>query len=549
MKAAQRSYLVPIALILGSVWAFASDGEYSRARIVRLSFVEGTVTVLRPSSDWANAPVNTPIQEGFQLSTDKNSFAEVQFENGSTARVGELALLKFDQLGLTESGDSLNRIVLDHGYGTFHVSGDNLGSFEVRSGDATFKTEGKSEFRIDAERGQLRLEVLKGSVEASSPAVSTTLAKDQVLELTPGSDTAYNLTQGVQRDDWDDWVAGRDQQEAAATPPGGDIPGAPAYGWSDLNQYGTWSYFDGYGYGWVPDATGPWSPYGLGQWSYYPGFGYTWLSYEPWGWLPYHFGGWGFDPLFGWAWFPGNSWAWSPALVNWYSGPGWVGWVPRPPMSGGGMGAGQLPPAKPCPNGATSCIKAVNTANFQKGGPILPQQFIKVKPSEGEFVKSPPVEATLLGRLPGTAARLSSAQQAVINGKPVPSGRFFSRISPESRQWGGRAPVSSVSSIPAEVRHTEAGSIWSRGAAAESPGVRSGFGGSRGDPGGFGRAAGPSIGHSSAAGSIGHSSGGIGAGASHGGMGGASMGGGSIGGGSHGGGAAAASGGGGGGHH
>jgi hypothetical protein len=68
-----RICLVPIALLIGSIAALAAETEYSHARIVRLSFVEGTVTVLRPASDWANAPVNTPIQEGFQLSTDKNT--------------------------------------------------------------------------------------------------------------------------------------------------------------------------------------------------------------------------------------------------------------------------------------------------------------------------------------------------------------------------------------------------------------------------------------------------------------------------------------------
>src|SRR5579863_7790062 len=403
-----RAYLRRFAPALGvfllafALPLFAQD-EYSHARIVRLSFVDGTVSVLRSgSTDWANASVNTPIEEGFQLSTDKNSFAEVQFENGSTARVGELALLKFDQLGLTEAGDSLNRMVLDHGYGTFRSTGDNAsGLFEVQSGDAKFKVQGKCEFRVDAERGQVRVEVLKGSIGVASPEITTTLAKDAVLELTPGSETAYNLTQGVQRDDWDDWVAERDQQETAATPPGGTISGAPTYGWSDLNQYGTWSYFDGYGYGWVPDAMGPWSPYGLGQWSFYPGLGYTWLSYEPWGWLPYHFGGWGFDPLFGWAWFPGSFWGWSPATVNWYSGPGWVGWMPRPPITGGGLGAGRLPPAKPCPAGANGCIKAISVASLQKGGPILPQQFLKVKPEEGTPVRTPPVEPTPVAQLPG----------------------------------------------------------------------------------------------------------------------------------------------------
>jgi hypothetical protein len=537
-RARRRLYLFPLALFVASIGASsiaarADDAEYSRARIVRVSFVEGTVTALHPSSsDWMNAPVNTPIQEGFQLSTDKSSFVEVQFENGSTARVGELALVKFDQLGLTESGDELNRMALDHGYGTFHALGDNLGAFEVQSGDATFKAEPKSEFRVDAEHGQVRLEVLKGSVEVSSPEITTTLGKDQVLELTPGAETAYNLTQGVQRDDWDDWVGERDRQQASATPPGGAIPGAPAYGWSDLNQYGTWSYFDGYGYGWVPDAQGPWSPYSLGQWNYNSGLGYTWDSYEPWGWLPYMYGGWGFDPLFGWAWFPGNFWGWGGGSpVSWYSGPGWVGWVPRPPLTGGGLGAGLLPPARPCPAGATNCIKAVSTANFQKGGPILPQQFIRIKPGEGAPVKTPPIEPTELAHSAATLARLSPAQEAVIHGEPIPSPHFSSRISPESRAWSGRAPASSVSSLPAEVRHTEAASVWSRGSASygrsgySSSSLHSGFGGS--SSGGSG---------SNSAGSVGHSGGGGGLG---------SIGGG---GGSHGGGSAGG-GGGGGGHH
>ena len=317
--------------------------------------MEGTVTVLRPGagSDWANAPVNTPMQEGFQLSTDKSSFAEVQFENGSTARVGELSLVKFDQLVLTEAGNEVNRLVLDHGYGTFEMSPEKVEVFEVRSGDATFKPQGKTQFRVDLDQGKVRVEVFKGSLEVESPEINTTLAKNAVLELAPGTEEAYNVSQGIKHDDWDQWVSQRDQQLVEATPPGGYLQGAPSYGWSDLNQYGTWSYLDGYGYGWVPDAGGPRSPFGLGQWSWYPGFGYSWISYEPWGWLPYHYGGWAWDSLFGWAWFPGSYWGWSPGVVNWYQGPGWVGWTPRGP-AGTGMGAGVLPPAKPCPAGASA---------------------------------------------------------------------------------------------------------------------------------------------------------------------------------------------------
>jgi hypothetical protein len=70
---------------------------------------------------------------------------------------------------------------------------------------------------------------------------------------------------------------------------------APTYGWDDLDAYGDWGDFPGYGYGWAPYEPFGWSPYGLGMWSWYPGWGYTWISGEPWGWLPFHYGMWNYD--------------------------------------------------------------------------------------------------------------------------------------------------------------------------------------------------------------------------------------------------------------
>src|SRR5579884_3128657 len=75
------------ALILLPVRTDSQTG--SQVRIVRLSFVEGMVAMYRPDADqWAKVFVNTPIQQGFKIATEANSFAEVEFENGSTASLG-----------------------------------------------------------------------------------------------------------------------------------------------------------------------------------------------------------------------------------------------------------------------------------------------------------------------------------------------------------------------------------------------------------------------------------------------------------------------------
>ena len=473
--------MVLILFLMGVALPAAADQEYSHARIVRLSFVQGTVAVLAPGSDWANAPINTPVQEGFQLSTDKGSFAEVQFENGSTARLGELSLVKFDQLGLTEAGDSLNVLTLNHGYGTFRVIPDKVESFEVHSGDAAFKAQGKAEFRVDLDQDRVRLEVFKGTLDVSSPGVSTTLARNDVLELTPGSEEAYSISRDITRDDWDQWVAERDEQEAENRPPAGSLQGSPAYGWSDLNNYGTWSYLEVCGYGWIPDVGAGWTPFSLGQWSWYPGFGYTWISYQPWGWLPFHYGGWSLDPLFGWAWCPGNAWGpWIPANVVWYEGPGWFGWMPKPPTSPGRPIANPTRPAG-C-QGAPGCITAVNLRNFTSGRPVLPRDLVNVDPSQARQVAAPVIEPGRLASLPGTPVKLSSALRAILNGDALRS-EHTGKASPGGGAWAHSAPSSAFVGPPQGIRGGDKGS-WAgqpiHAGSASAPGWSRG-----GSPGSF----------------------------------------------------------------
>ena len=148
---------------------FAQKG-LSHVRVVRLSYVSGTVGVKRPgSTEWAKALVNTPIQEGFELSTAANSYAEVEFENGSTARMGEFSKVSFDQLAMDADGNKLNRLTFEQGYATFHFLPEHHDAYSVKVAEATLTPNGKSEFRTDLEHGQVRVEVFSGSVKLRRP--------------------------------------------------------------------------------------------------------------------------------------------------------------------------------------------------------------------------------------------------------------------------------------------------------------------------------------------------------------------------------------------
>ncbi len=403
MKPRVMNMIAGLGVVLLFGIASAWGQAYSHARIVRLSFVEGSAAVQRPNVDgWAEAPMNTPIQEGFRLSTAKDSFVAVEFENGSTLRVGQLSLLEFTQLALASDGSKINRLTMQDGYATFHVAPEGQDLYEVTTPNGAVSPHGKAVFRIDIDSAGERVEVFKGSVEFSSSLGSQMLGKNSVLELRPGTDQPEQLSEGITKDDWDRWVQdqeGRAEAAADSPPPGtyANYAGGGLYGWSDLALYGTWSMLPGYGYGWRPNAAPGWAPYSIGRWCWYPGWGYTWISGDPWGWLPYHYGGWEYVAGIGWVWIPSDFDYWYPALVTWYTGPGWVGWVPQ---SGGGGGGRSK---NPCLHDR-SCGVAVSIGSFQNGQLVRPGNTLSVSLLSGKTTRN-------LGIEPGP--------HAILTGKPV----------------------------------------------------------------------------------------------------------------------------------
>jgi hypothetical protein len=375
----------------------------SHVRVVRLSFVEGTVTVRRPGSDeWASAAVNTPIEEGFSVATGKGSFAEVQFENGSAVRLGELSSVDFTELALTALGDHVNHLTLNEGYASFRVIPDHHDDYLLNASGVSVTPQGKTEFRTDVNQDRVRVEVFGGEVQAADASQTEKLGKNHALTLDLDSGSPFEVNDKIQADAWDKWADARDQQSSLAYNDSAVGLRSPLYGWDDLDAYGDWGYFPGYGYGWAPYQAAGWSPYSAGMWSWYPGWGYTWISGEPWGWLPFHYGFWNFNPAMGWFWMPNSFAAWSPALVNWYSGTGWIGWAP--------VGAAGVGGAAPCTLAAAGCVTAVPPGILRTGQPIR---------AGGPYVLPP----SSLGAITAIARpHVAPDRSAMFSGQAAPGG-------------------------------------------------------------------------------------------------------------------------------
>ncbi len=389
----------------------------SHVRVVRLSYLSGIIMIKRPGVDQPEkAMVNTPIQEGFELSSGAGSYAEVEFENGSTARLGELSRLLFNQLALDADGNKLNGITFEQGYATFHFMPERSSGpssrhaengtiyfqpnyedvYHVAVADSTVTAHYKCEFRTDMDATHFRVEVFSGSVEVANATQSALLTTGKVMEHTIGTtELAQDTSKSISKDAWDQWTEARDKQALLAEEDGLANSYGSMAGWGDLNTYGEWMQFPNGRIGWSPYVGAGWAPFTMGQWGWYPGMGYTWIADEPWGWTPYHCGLWDYDDMMGWFWTPpmGGCGFWQPALVNFYGGPGWIGWSPKgTPLAL--PGTGTIHP-RPGPGHFARGLVTVSTEVVKNGEMITPHMVNQIAPTGGSAISKPPFQPSM----------------------------------------------------------------------------------------------------------------------------------------------------------
>jgi len=332
--------LASAAALLLTAPAFAtpqdnSDQTYSKARVVRLSFVEGDVQIARPEDDgWEKAIANMPIQEGYAIATGRGR-AEIEFESGATVRLDENTEIQFNELGLL-NGNRLSRMTLSQGSAIFYANLDRNDEFTVLTTGMTVNVPRNSRFRMDVTQKHVNVAVLKGNVSVQTQQGDYKLAKNQALLFDTRGDQNAVVARAADADDFERWAANRDDALIDSRSASLQYVSAPfRYGVGDLSRNGSWIYAAPYGYVWQPwGISAGWSPYYDGRWIYAGGYGWTWVSYEPWGWLPYHYGSWAYLRT-GWAWVPGalHHRGWSPGLVVWVNlGGGQYGWCPRNPF-------------------------------------------------------------------------------------------------------------------------------------------------------------------------------------------------------------------------
>jgi FecR protein len=353
-----RSFLSLLALVMGTGTMLGQVP--ATTAVVRLSYVQGQVKILQgKTTQFGQAQANMPLLAGYTLSTAVDGQAEVEFTDGSVARLTPNSQLRLDRLPPAEERDETTELTMVSGLGYFELNTANGQKFAVHFNAAEAHPVTNAIFRVNLDSSP-DLSVFVGTVRASvSGSFDQTVEEGHSLHF-DANDASNVGTASIQADTWDGWNQDRDTQiaqEAQQQTSARETSGATNEpGWDDLDAYGDWYPVEGYGNVWVPNNEPEgWDPYGNGYWANYPSWGYTWISAYPWGWLPYHCGAWNYWDSFGWGWVPGQcGLGWQPIVTIWNA--------PR----------GYRPPPRPIPGGHIGPPSTGNRVVAVNRGPALP---------------------------------------------------------------------------------------------------------------------------------------------------------------------------------
>src|SRR6267378_685166 len=299
MKISGLGKMLAAVTVLTGALLVSSASAGSKARIVRLSDVQGSVQMDRGTGDGFDKTfLNMPVVEGSRLKTGDDGRAEVEFEDGSALRVVPNSEVEFTRLALGNDGQKLSTMQLVAGMAYVNYRGKSADQFTLNFGrESVTLTEG-AHFRIGLRNNEATLAVIKGRLNVNGQSGPIEVDQKHTATFDVDSDR-YDVAKNYEAVSYDAWDKQQSEYHDRYASNGSSRNGSPyAYGMSDLNYYGN----------------------------------YMWVSSYPWGWMPYRYGNWAFVPGFGWVWQPGywNTWYAVPRVVN---PPRRVS-VPVPPVRG-----------------------------------------------------------------------------------------------------------------------------------------------------------------------------------------------------------------------
>jgi FecR protein len=320
------------AMVLVAGLAFGDAGD-PPARVARLNYLSGSVS-FQPAGveNWTPATLNYPLTTGDHLWVDSDSRAEMHI--ASTAiHVDANTASSFLNLD-----DRTVQIRLSQGsiyLRIRYMADDDIYEVDTPNGAISLLRTGSYRIDADPDHQTTTITVRGGEAEVTASGSAFPVHPRQTGIITGTDYPGRESRAAGPPDAFDDWCAQRERREddrPAARYVSRELPG-----YEDLDDYGSWRDYPGYGMVWAPRVASGWAPYHYGHWRWIEPWGWTWIDDSPWGFAPFHYGRWAFVGG-GWVWVPGPGVAvvpvagprvavirpvYAPALVAFVGGNNW----------------------------------------------------------------------------------------------------------------------------------------------------------------------------------------------------------------------------------
>jgi hypothetical protein len=326
--------IVSIGLTASAAPAFADPPD----RVARISVISGAVS-FRPAStdEWDTASPNYPLTIGDHVWTDRNARTEIDLGDAAV-RLGPQT-----DVGILNLEDRTIQLRVTSGVVNIHLREGWQDVFELDTPNGAISMTRPGTFRVDVNPNgdASTITVRRGDASVQAGGYAYPVRAQESMELAGFDSPHTQLRDAIPTDAFEDWCIARDRREdttVAASYVPNDV-----VGYSDLDDYGSWSTVAEYGPVWTPRVRADWVPYHDGRWVWIDPWGWTWVDAEPWGFAPFHYGRW-VSLRSGWGWVPGRFVerpVYAPALVAFVGGGGWgasfaigsepVGWFPLGP--------------------------------------------------------------------------------------------------------------------------------------------------------------------------------------------------------------------------
>ncbi|UXI69265.1 DUF6600 domain-containing protein [Tahibacter amnicola] len=307
------------------------------SRVARLSYTRGEVSFSPAGEDeWVNATRNRPLIRGDRLWTDRGARAELQ-AGTATYRLDEGT--SFQILNL----DDRNAQV-ELAQGTLNLRVRRIydaQTFEVDTPTLAFVITRPGEYRIDVDsRGRhTTVAVWDGGGEAYGDGAHFRVREGEAIRFFDRRLSDYEVFDIPRPDEFDRFCMDSDARMDRSV--SRRYVSEDLIGYSDLDEYGSWTEVREYGSVWFPSRVSVgWAPYRDGHWIWQEPWGWTWVDDAPWGFAPFHYGRW-VHVSNRWGWIPGPISVrpvYAPALVAFVGGHNWhvgvnigtrpIGWFP-----------------------------------------------------------------------------------------------------------------------------------------------------------------------------------------------------------------------------